>query len=97
VTSIEPGNTETEFSVVRFKGDENKAGAVYSTEEQGVRAACTGNDIAEIINFATHVCDTYVFFCFFCFFCVFLIKNNFTFVYWDVKPVARSYLCVCDD
>lgn len=60
VTSIEPGNTETEFSVTRFGGDEEKAGAVYATEQEGVRAACTGEDIAELIYFATETLPKHV-------------------------------------
>lgn len=48
VTDIEPGLTETEFSVVRFKGDEQKAGNVY----QGTRAM-NADDIAESIFWAT--------------------------------------------
>lgn len=47
VTNIEPGLTETEFSLVRFKGDETRAGGVY----RGV-AAMTGEDIAEQVFFA---------------------------------------------
>lgn len=55
VTNIAPGMAETEFSIVRFKGDTEKAGAVY----RGVRAL-TAEDIAEVIWFCTtlpeHVC-----------------------------------------
>ena len=45
---IEPGLTETEFSVVRFKGDEGKAGNVYAGTK-----AMTAEDIAESIFWAT--------------------------------------------
>lgn len=41
VTSIEPGMAETEFSVVRFKGDADAAGKVY----QGVHAM-SADDVA---------------------------------------------------
>lgn len=44
VTNIEPGLAETEFSVVRFKGDKDKADKVYD----GTRPI-TPEDIAEII------------------------------------------------
>ena len=47
VTSIDPGLAETEFSVVRFKGDEEKAKAVYKGVE-----ALKPQDIAECILWA---------------------------------------------
>lgn len=55
VTNVCPGMVNTEFSKVRFHGDEEKANAVYEgfTELQG-------EDIAECINFClslpSHVC-----------------------------------------
>ncbi len=47
VTSVEPGLAETEFSVVRFKGDKAKADKVY----EGVKPM-VAEDIAEQIFFA---------------------------------------------
>ena len=44
VTDIEPGLAETEFSLVRFKGDADKAGAPY----KGIDAL-TAEDVAETI------------------------------------------------
>jgi 3-hydroxy acid dehydrogenase/malonic semialdehyde reductase len=46
VTNIEPGLAETEFSIVRFKGDASKAGSVYKDTEP-----LTGTDIADIAYF----------------------------------------------
>ena len=46
VTNIEPGLAETEFSLVRFKGDKEKAAKVY----EGVQPM-TAEDIAEQIFF----------------------------------------------
>ena len=47
LTTVDPGLVETEFSKVRFRGDETKAEAVY----EGVDAL-TPNDIAECVLFA---------------------------------------------
>lgn len=44
VTSVEPGMVETEFSLVRFKGDEARAASVYKDF-----AALSGGDVAEAI------------------------------------------------
>ena len=47
VTAIHPGLVETEFSVVRFKGDAERAGTVY----KGIQPL-KGDDIADLILFA---------------------------------------------
>lgn len=47
VTAINPGLVETEFSVVRFKGDTDRAGNVYKGLD-----ALQAEDIAETIQFA---------------------------------------------
>lgn len=48
VTNIEPGLTETEFSLVRFKGDAERAAKPYEGTQ-----AMTAEDIAESIFWAT--------------------------------------------
>ena len=55
VTAIHPGAAETEFSLVRFKGDASKANAVYD----GFKPL-TAKDVADVIFYCTtvpeHVC-----------------------------------------
>lgn len=46
LTEVAPGAVETEFSLVRFDGDEQRAGAVYT----GI-TPLTAADIAEVIGF----------------------------------------------
>ncbi|KAI8895793.1 hypothetical protein BC833DRAFT_600003 [Globomyces pollinis-pini] len=48
VISIEPGLVETEFSVIRYGGDKERADAVYKGMDP-----LTGQDIAETVLFAT--------------------------------------------
>lgn len=62
VSQVCPGLVETEFSLVRFKGDEDRAGAVY----QGFDPL-TANDIADLIQFIVtrpahvNIADTLIF------------------------------------
>jgi 3-hydroxy acid dehydrogenase/malonic semialdehyde reductase len=55
VTAVHPGAAETEFSLVRFKGNEQKAEMVYDGYK-----ALAAKDIADIVfytaNLPTHVC-----------------------------------------
>ncbi len=46
VSSVSPGMVETEFSMVRFKGDETRSAAVYKGLEP-----LTGDDVAEAIRY----------------------------------------------
>ena len=47
ITTVDPGLAETEFSIVRFKGDTEKAGTVYKGVEP-----LTADDVADCIMFA---------------------------------------------
>lgn len=50
VTNVQPGAVETDFSRVRFKGDEGRANAVYAGYE-----ALTATDIADAVAYCVNV------------------------------------------
>jgi 3-hydroxy acid dehydrogenase / malonic semialdehyde reductase len=54
VTNIEPGMAETEFSIVRFKGDKKKADQVYE-DMRPLVADDIANTIVWVINQPAHV------------------------------------------
>lgn len=49
VTNIQPGAVETDFSMVRFKGDEERARSVYAGYE-----ALKAEDVAHAISYCVH-------------------------------------------
>lgn len=55
VTGVHPGAAETEFSLVRFKGDASQAAAVYAGYQ-----ALSADDVADVVHYCTgtppHVC-----------------------------------------
>jgi NADP-dependent 3-hydroxy acid dehydrogenase YdfG len=54
VTNIEPGMAETEFSLIRFKGETDKANVVYK-DTRALTAGDIANTIAWVINQPPHV------------------------------------------
>ena len=50
ITNVAPGLVETEFSLVRFKGDTERADAVYSNVAMG--GPLSAEDVADCIMFA---------------------------------------------
>ena len=55
VTAINPGMAETEFSIVRFKGDSNRAGKVYEGF-QALRAEDIADAVFYCASLPAHVC-----------------------------------------
>lgn len=55
VTAIHPGAVETDFSLIRFKGDTEKANAVYAGYEP-LKAADIADVIWYVANVPSHVC-----------------------------------------
>ncbi len=55
VSTIDPGLAETEFSIVRFRGDKEKAKKVY----EGIKPL-SGEDIAEAVEFVVTRDDNFV-------------------------------------
>ncbi|MCW3160708.1 SDR family NAD(P)-dependent oxidoreductase [Chryseobacterium oryctis] len=55
VTNIQPGAVETDFSLVRFKGDSEKASTVYAGYE-ALKAEDIADSIAYCVNAPKHVC-----------------------------------------
>jgi len=54
VTNIEPGNSETEFSMVRFKNDSPRANKVYENT-QALTAQDIANTVLWLVNTPDHV------------------------------------------
>ncbi len=49
VSAVNPGLVETEFSKVRFHGDEERAAQVYKGAE-----ALSGSDVADVVSYVVH-------------------------------------------